>query len=127
MVRHHARTCVAVSKPISTLDRYAHGDDARISRVDGGAPDQVWLKQQRQNWHDSEDEALDSLSPSVSGSLDRCGTLLVTAIPRGWLVAGLACLAQEIAFGQSSVDEHRGLPGSHFIGLCWICLKRLTG
>ena len=55
----------------------------------------------RREWHDTEDQALDNYL-RVSGSLDRIGTALMAATPRGWLIAALACLAPAIVSGQSS-------------------------
>ena len=111
------------------LSRYQRWTDTRMEMTHELVESMVGhrtrlAQQQRQNWHDSEDQALDSYFDR-SGSLDRCGTLLVTAIPRGWLLAGLACLAQEIAFGQSSATNIAVSLGA--ILLAFAALKRLTG
>ncbi|MFL6350771.1 MAG: ATP-binding cassette domain-containing protein [Bryobacteraceae bacterium] len=81
-------------------------------------------QQPRHNWHDSEDRLLDHYF-NRSHSLDRCGTLLVGAIPRGWLLAGVTCLAPTIAFGQSSgTNIAVSLAG---ILLAFAAFKRLSG
>lgn len=55
----------------------------------------------RREWHESEDRSLaDYLA--VCRSLDRIGTALMAALPRGWLIAALACLAPAIVSGRSS-------------------------
>jgi len=52
-------------------------------------------------WHHGEDEALARyLADSLS--LDRVGALLVSVVQRGWVVAGLICLAPAFASGASS-------------------------
>jgi ATP-binding cassette subfamily B protein len=80
-------------------------------------------QQPRQNWHDSEDHGLEHYFDS-SHSVDRCGTLLVAAIPRGWLIAGLACLSPAIVFGQSSGTSIAVSLGG--ILLAFAAFKRLT-
>jgi ATP-binding cassette subfamily B protein len=81
-------------------------------------------QQPRENWHDSEDQALHGYFDN-SHSVDRCGTTLVVAIPRGWLLTGLACLAPAIAFGRSSSTEVALSLGG--ILLAFTAFKRLTG
>jgi ATP-binding cassette subfamily B protein len=81
-------------------------------------------QQPRHNWHDSEDQLLDGYFDR-SHSLDRRGMLLVAALPRGWLIAGLACLAPTIVFGQSSATNIAVSLGG--ILLAFAAFKRLTG
>ncbi|MBV9303228.1 MAG: ATP-binding cassette domain-containing protein [Acidobacteriaceae bacterium] len=81
------------------------------------------VQQQPDAWHDSEDQALhDYFEKSIS--LDRSVTMLVAAIPRGWLVAGLTCLAPMIALAQISPGHIAVLLGG--ILLAFTALKRLT-
>lgn len=73
-------------------------------------------------WHDSEDRALD-IYFEKSMSLDRCATLLA-AIPRAWLIAGLASLAPAIAAGQNSRTQTAVSLGG--ILLAFAALKRVA-
>ena len=56
-------------------------------------------QQPRGEWHEPEDQALDGYLQS-SCLADRMATALTAAIPRGWLLAGLACLGPAIVSGQ---------------------------
>jgi len=80
-------------------------------------------QQPRQNWHDSEDQALDHYFDN-SHSLDRSGTPLVAVIPRGWLLTAIACLVPAIAFRQSSATQIAVSLGG--ILLAFTAFKRLT-
>jgi ATP-binding cassette, subfamily B, bacterial len=111
------------------LSRYQRWTDTRMEMthdlVESMVGHRTRLAQQpRENWHDSEDQSLDGYFDR-SHSLDRCGTLLVAAIPRGWLLAGLACLAPAIAFGQTSATNIAVSLGG--ILLAFAAFKRLTG
>ncbi|MGI8961297.1 MAG: ATP-binding cassette domain-containing protein [Bryobacteraceae bacterium] len=111
------------------LNRYQRWTDTRMEMthdlVESMVGHRTRLAQQpRQHWHDSEGQSLDGYVDR-SHSLDRCGTLLVAAIPRGWLLAGLACLAPAIAFGQSSTTSIAVSLGG--ILLAYAAFKRLTG
>jgi ATP-binding cassette subfamily B protein len=77
----------------------------------------------REHWHDSEDQALSGYV-HASGCIDRTGTWLVTAIPRGWLLAGVACLGPAIVFSKSSASEVAVLLGG--VLLAQTGFKRLT-
>ena len=77
----------------------------------------------RREWHESEDQALDNYI-RVSGSLDRIGTVLMAAIPRGWLIVALACLAPAIVAGQSSGTQAAIALGG--ILLAFTALQRLV-
>ncbi len=61
-------------------------------------------QQARAHWHDSEDETLANYV-RVSGQVDRTGAWLVTAITRGWLLAGLVCLAPVIVANKTSASS----------------------
>ena len=61
-------------------------------------------QQARAHWHDSEDETLAHYL-QVSGRVDRTGAWLVTAITRGWLLAGLICLAPAIVANKTSASS----------------------
>jgi ABC-type bacteriocin/lantibiotic exporter with double-glycine peptidase domain len=111
------------------LGRYQRWTDTRIEMthdlVESMTGHRTRLAQQpRDSWHDSEDQLLDGYFDR-SHSLDRCGTLLASAIPRGWLVAGLACLAPAIAFGKTSATNIAVSLGG--ILLAFAAFKRLTG
>jgi ATP-binding cassette subfamily B protein len=77
----------------------------------------------RADWHASEDDMLTTYL-GASQHVDNTGTWLVTAITRGWLLAGLACLAP-------SIIANKTAPASVAIALGGILLaqtgfKRLT-
>jgi ATP-binding cassette subfamily B protein len=63
------------------------------------------LAQQRpEQWHASEDQALDGYLTTSLG-VDRIGTVLVAALPRGWLVLSLSFLAPAVISGQTSAPQ----------------------
>jgi ATP-binding cassette, subfamily B, bacterial len=78
----------------------------------------------RNEWHESEDQALDRYL-GCSHSLDKIGTALLAAIPRGWLVAALACLAPAIVAGQVSATQTAVALGG--ILLAFAAFRRLVG
>ena len=75
-------------------------------------------------WHESEDHSLDNYL-GVSRSLDRVGAALIAAIPRGWLLAALACLAPAIVTGQNSSTQTAAALGG--ILLAFTAFHRLAG
>ncbi len=77
----------------------------------------------RAQWHESEDEML-AVYFGASNRVDKTGAWLVTAIPRGWLLAGLACLAPEIVMNRSSASSVAVLLGG--VLLAQTGFKRLT-
>ena len=58
-------------------------------------------QQRREEWHEAEDQALHRYM-GVSRKVDGAGAWLIAAIPRGWLLAALACLSPAIISGQNS-------------------------
>jgi ATP-binding cassette, subfamily B, bacterial len=111
------------------LTRYQRWTDTRMEMTNDLIESMIGhrtrlAQQPRENWHDSEDQALHRYFDN-SHSVDRCGTSLVVAIPRGWLLTGLACLAPAIAFGRSSSTEVALSLGG--ILLAFTAFKRLTG
>ncbi len=81
-------------------------------------------QQRRDEWHESEDQALDNYLDS-SRSVDKAGTFLIAAIPRAWLFVALACLAPGIVSGQTSGSGIAVVLGG--ILLAFTAFKRLTG
>ncbi len=81
-------------------------------------------QQPRREWHESEDQALDTYIIQ-SHSLDRIGVLLIAAVPRGWLIAGLASLAPAIVSGHRSGTEMAITLGG--VLLAYTAFRRLTG
>jgi ATP-binding cassette subfamily B protein len=59
------------------------------------------VQQRPEHWHDSEDQSLDGYFSSSVG-VDRIGTVLVAAIPRGWLLISLGFLAPALIAGNSA-------------------------
>ncbi len=53
------------------------------------------------DWHKKEDEAL-SRYLGKSNEIDNSGAWLIAAVPRGWLIAGLCCLAPGAIAGTAS-------------------------
>jgi ABC-type multidrug transport system fused ATPase/permease subunit len=78
----------------------------------------------RGEWHESEDQSLKSYL-GVSRSIDKIGVVLLAAIPRGWLVAALACLGPAIVAGQSSATQTAVALGG--ILLAFSAFRRLVG
>jgi ATP-binding cassette, subfamily B, bacterial len=78
----------------------------------------------RREWHESEDQALEEYF-RVSHELDGTGTVLIAALPRGWLIAALACLAPAIVSGHSPVTQTAVVLGG--ILLAFTAFTRLTG
>lgn len=82
------------------------------------------VQQKRADWHQGEDLALEGYL-NVSRRLDRTGAWLVAAIPRGWLIAGLACLVPSIAAGSAASSQTAILLGG--ILLAYTAFRKLTG
>jgi ATP-binding cassette subfamily B protein len=81
-------------------------------------------QQRREEWHESEDQALEGYLAS-SRSVDSAGGLLMAGIPRGWLFVGLASIAPLVVAGQSSRTSIAVVLGG--ILLAFLAFKRLTG
>ncbi|MDQ2844094.1 MAG: ABC transporter ATP-binding protein/permease [Acidobacteriota bacterium] len=78
----------------------------------------------RGEWHESEDAALHGYL-AVSKALDNSGAWLIAAIPRGWLLAGLACLLPSVA-ARNSAETGIGLMLGGIL-LAYSALRKLTG
>ena len=81
------------------------------------------VQQCRADWHTAEDVALDRYM-QVSRRLDNFGVWLVAAIPRSWLLAGLACLAPSILAPHSSTSQTAILLGG--ILLAYTAFRKLS-
>ncbi len=111
------------------LRRYQKWTDTRMNMtqdlVEAMVGHRTRLAQQRrEHWHESEDQTLDNYI-GISRSLDKSGTFLIAAIPRGWLVAGLAALAPSIVSGQSTGTATAIVLGG--VLLAFTAFNRLTG
>ncbi|MGH9584313.1 MAG: ABC transporter ATP-binding protein, partial [Bryobacteraceae bacterium] len=89
--------------------RYGRWTEARMAMthdlIESMAGHRTRLAQQPpRRWHEGEAEALDGYL-GLSRRLDRAGALLLAAIPRGWLLVGIASLAPALASGKSSFAE----------------------
>jgi len=82
------------------------------------------VQQGHEEWHQSEDLALDRYL-EVSRGLDGAGSWLIAAIPRGWLLAGLSCLAPSIIAGTSVSTQTAILLGG--ILLAYAAFRKLAG
>lgn len=80
-------------------------------------------QQPRAEWHEDEDRMLAGYM-DVSHPVDRVGTLFITAIPRGWLMAGIASLAPAIVSGERSGVQAAVVMGG--ILLAFTAFRRLT-
>jgi ATP-binding cassette subfamily B protein len=81
-------------------------------------------QQRREEWHRSEDLALDGYLES-SRRVDGTGTWLAALIPRGWLLLGLACLGPSLVSGAASSSQTAILLGG--ILLAFNGFRKLTG
>jgi ATP-binding cassette, subfamily B, bacterial len=78
----------------------------------------------KNEWHESEDQALSGYL-ELSKLLDKTAVWLMAAIPRGWLLAGLACLAPAIAIRHSNQTSVSIILGG--VLLAYTALRKLTG
>jgi ATP-binding cassette subfamily B protein len=81
------------------------------------------VQQPKSEWHEAEDQALDHYM-QVSGKLDRTGTILMAAVPRAWLVAGILCLFPAVVGGSEPVATMAAKLGG--ILLAYTALKRMA-
>jgi ATP-binding cassette, subfamily B, bacterial len=81
------------------------------------------VQQCRADWHTAEDAALDRYL-QISRRLDNFGVWLVAAIPRGWLLVGLACLAPSVFAPRSSSSQMAILLGG--ILLAYTAFRKLS-
>jgi len=77
----------------------------------------------RENWHEEEDRALAAYLDS-SRFTDHIANWLRAAVPRGWLIAGLACLAPSVLAGETAPSHIAITLGG--ILLAFTGFKRLT-
>jgi ATP-binding cassette subfamily B protein len=82
------------------------------------------VQQRRAEWHTAEDLALERYL-EVSCRVDRTGTWLIAAIPRGWLMVGLACLVPSVVAGSAVSSQTAILLGG--ILLAYTAFRKLTG
>ncbi len=75
-------------------------------------------------WHEEEDRALDRYL-EMSRRIDRVGQWLIAAVPRGWLLAGLACLVPSVVAAKTAPAQIAILLGG--VLLAFSGFKRLAG
>lgn len=80
-------------------------------------------QQSADNWHGEEDEALEKYL-TESRAVDRYAAILQAAVPRGWVVLGLAGLIPAMSYGASGVPRLAVSIGG--ILLAWRAFKRLS-
>ena len=107
--------------------RYRAWTDARLTMthdlVESMVGHRTRLAQQApENWHAEEDQALDEYL-GQSRALDRYAAFLLAAVPRGWVVLGLAALIPAFASGGSEPRVAVAIGG---ILLAWRAFKRLS-
>ncbi|MBV9082277.1 MAG: ABC transporter ATP-binding protein [Acidobacteriaceae bacterium] len=81
-------------------------------------------QQRREYWYDSEDLGLHNYF-GTSQRLDRATTVLIGAIPRGWLITALAFLAPSLVTGKTSASQTAMMLGG--ILLAFTAFERLAG
>ena len=81
-------------------------------------------QERREHWHTGEDESLDRYL-GISQALDRSAALLAAAVPRGWLLIGVAAFAPAFVSGAASSAQLAITVGG--VLLAYRALKRLTG
>ncbi|HXE12381.1 MAG TPA: ATP-binding cassette domain-containing protein [Bryobacteraceae bacterium] len=81
------------------------------------------VQQPREEWHETEDQTLNQYL-RASSKFDRLTTALSAALPRCWLVIGIACLSPAIASGNRSPSETAVELGG--VLLAYTALKRMT-
>jgi ATP-binding cassette subfamily B protein len=81
------------------------------------------VQQRRAEWHVEEDLALDRYL-EVSRRVDNVGVWLVAAIPRGWLLVGLACLTPSVLAPQSTSSQTAILLGGVLVA--YTAFRKLT-
>ncbi len=91
------------------LRRYQLWTDARMGMTEDLVEAMVGhrtrlAQQRREEWHEDEDRTLDAYV-RLSQLADRSATWLIAAVPRGWLLAGLASLVPSVVAGRSSPSE----------------------
>ena len=107
--------------------RYRAWTDARLSMthdlVENMAGHRTRLAQHPpENWHDEEDQALDSYLTQSRG-VDRYSALLGAVVPRGWLILSLVAMVPGFASGASASRVAIAIGG---ILLAWRAFKRLV-
>ncbi len=121
-------TALTVALGWRFLRRYGHWTTTRMSMTEDLIESMVGhrtrlAQQRREEWHEPEDQALDGYL-KASRVTDRAATALMAAIPRGWLLAGLACLAPQIVSGHASGATIAVALGG--VLLAYQAFKRLT-
>jgi ATP-binding cassette subfamily B protein len=81
------------------------------------------VQQAPEEWHETEDQTLTQYL-RASGKFDWLTTILSAALPRCWLVIGIACLSPAIAAGNRSPSETAVELGG--VLLAYAALKRMT-
>ncbi len=78
----------------------------------------------RDQWHEREDQDIQKYI-GVSKAADKAGAWLIAALPRAWLIAGLACLAPSIISAHTAATTTAVTLGG--ILLAYTAFRRLTG
>jgi ATP-binding cassette subfamily B protein len=91
---------LAIAVGYRFLRRYQRWTDTRMALTQDLVESMVGhrtrlAQQRREEWHEREDQALHRYM-GVSFQVDRAGAWLIAAIPRGWLIAALACLSPAV-------------------------------
>ncbi|HEX6545217.1 MAG TPA: ABC transporter ATP-binding protein, partial [Bryobacteraceae bacterium] len=81
------------------------------------------VQQAPQEWHETEDQTLTQYL-RASRNFDWLATILSAALPRCWLVIGIACLSPAVAAGNRSASEIAVELGG--VLLAYTALKRMT-
>ncbi len=111
------------------LSRYRQWTEQRMEMTDELVETMVGHRTRlaqlkRSEWHESEDRALHGYL-GVSKALDSTGTWLVAALPRMWLLVGIACLLPSVLSRQTAESSIGLMLGG--VLLAYSALRKLTG
>ena len=80
-------------------------------------------QEKREDWHTAEDASLAQYQ-SISVNVDQTGSWLVAAVPRGWLLLGLSCIAPSLIAGHALSSQTAVLLGG--VLLAFSAFQRLV-
>ena len=120
---------LAIGLSIRFLRGYERWTDARLALTQELVESMVGHRTRlaqlpRNEWHEREDQDIQNYV-RVSKGVDKTGAWLIAALPRAWLIAGLACLAPSIIAAHAAPMTTAVTLGG--ILLAYTAFHRLTG